>query len=222
MPASPQEASPFGRPTKAAPLPWGVVAARFTAERDCIASFLALEGAEIIAGVKPGNLVNVTNRLRPCGRNPYPLWHAYGAEVLAGTGLEGLVLRDRGDALLLYLYRPDLVQALLLRPPVSTILRDCGYPEPTDLASTLAHLRERMAGETFPHEIGVFLGYPLKDVLAFMGRIRLPFACQGPWKIYGRPEQSLELADRYRHCRCRMATRLQECADPAECLREAA
>ena len=222
MPANPQDVSPSGRPTRATPPPWGVVAARFTDERDCLTSFLALEGAEIIAGMKPGNLVNVANRLRPCGRNPYLLWHDYGSDVLAGTGLEGLVLRDRGDALLLYLYRPDLVQALLLRPPVATTLRDCGYPEPADLTRTLARLGERVAGEAFPHEIGIFLGYPLKDVLAFMGRIRLPFACQGPWKIYGKPEQSLELADRYRHCRCRMATRLQECTDPAECLREAA
>ena len=80
----------------------------------------------------------------------------------------------------------------------------------------------RVQANDFPHEIGIFLGYPLKDVLAFMGQVRLAFSCQGPWKIYGKPDQSLELADRYRHCRCRMAVRLQECTDPAECLREAA
>ncbi|HTG82619.1 MAG TPA: DUF3793 family protein [Geobacteraceae bacterium] len=207
---------------KTSPPSWRTLSARFTDERDCLASFLALESAEIIAGIKPGNLVNVTNRLRPCGRTPYLLWHAHGAELLAETGLEGLVLRDRGDSLLLYLYKPALLQELLLRTPVATILRHCHYPEPADLTATLAQLKERLTDATFPHEIGIFLGYPLKDVLAFMGRIRLPFACQGPWKVYGKPEQSLELADRYRHCRCRMAMRLQECADPVACLREAA
>jgi hypothetical protein len=219
MPTPPRLQS---RSAKLSPPPWRALAARFPEERDCLASFLALESAEIIAGIKPGNLVNVANRRRPCGRNPYLLWRAHGAELLVGTGLEGQVLRDRGDSLLLYLYRPDLMQELLLRPPVATILRQCHYPEPADMAATLGQLKERIKGGSFPHEIGIFLGYPLKDVLAFMGRIPLPFACQGPWKIYGKPEKSLELADRYRHCRCRMAMRLRECADPVACLREAA
>jgi hypothetical protein len=55
-----------------------------------------------------------------------------------------------------------------------------------------------------------------------MGQIALPFACQGPWKIYGRPEQSLELADRFRQCRCRMANLLLSNIDPVACLRQAA
>jgi hypothetical protein len=97
-----------------------------------------------------------------------------------------------------------------------------GYREPANLAATLAQLQGRVRAASFPHEIGIFLGYPLKDVLAFMGEIDLPFACQGPWKIYGNPRQSLELAACYRQCRCRMALRLTACGDPAECLREAA
>jgi hypothetical protein len=47
-------------------------------------------------------------------------------------------------------------------------------------------------------------GYPAKDVAAFMGLVKLPFACQGPWKIYGDPLQSLGLAEQYRCCRQRM------------------
>lgn len=206
----------------ASPPPWHTLAVRFPEGRECLASFLALESAEIIAGVKPGNLVNVANRQRPCGRNPYQLWHAHGDSLLAGSELEAMVLLDRGSSLLLYLYRRDLLQMILARKAVATILEKCRYREPCDLSLALAQLQTRVAQGSFPHEIGIFLGYPLKDVLAFMGSIALPFACQGPWKIYGRPEQSLELADRFRQCRCHMASRLQSCVDPVAFLRKAA
>ncbi|MCM2359052.1 MAG: DUF3793 family protein [Geobacteraceae bacterium] len=202
--------------------PWNAIAARFPDERDCLASYLALESAEVVAGVKPGNLVNVVNRKRPCGRNPYALWRRDGGTLLAASELAVLELLDRRSSLLLYIFREDLLQELLDRKPVAAILERCGYREPANLQATLADLQLRLRSGSFPHEIGIFLGYPLKDVLAFMGQITLPFACQGPWKIYGNPRQSLELAERFRECRCRMAFRLAGCDDPALCLQEAA
>jgi hypothetical protein len=204
------------------PPSWHSLTERFPDNRACLASFLALESAEIIAGVKPGNLVNIVNRVRHCGRNPYELWHIHGEALLAGTELRAFVLLDRGSSLLLYLYRRDLLQNVLDHRPVSAILGDCGYRDPARLIPTLDELRARVATGPFPHEIGIFLGYPLKDVLAFMGQIDLPFTCQGPWKIYGKPEHSLELAECYRKCRCRMGRRLRRCADPEACLRLAA
>jgi hypothetical protein len=71
----------------------------------------------------------------------------------------------------------------------------------------------------FPHEVGVFLGYPLKDVAGFMGWVDLPVTCQGPWKIYGNPDRSLALADGFRACRLRMDQRLRCCANASDCLR---
>ena len=72
------------------------------------------------------------------------------------------------------------------------ILHEAGYPErlrPTELVE----LRRRLvdyylavdAGKRieFPHEIGVFLGYPAQDVRGFMeGR---KATCRGAWHAYG-------------------------------------
>jgi hypothetical protein len=75
----------------------------------------------------------------------------------------------------------------------------------TPLDQLLAELKQRVAnGATFSHEIGLFIGYPAKDVAAFMGLIKLPLTCQGPWKIYGNPLESLNLVEQYRCCRQRM------------------
>jgi hypothetical protein len=198
---------------------WHSVARRFPAARDCLASFLAFESAEILAGAKPANLINLVNRPHHCGRNFYQLWKECGDALLGHCGLIGRVLVDRGASLLLLVYTPSLLDALLQSPATQAMLHRAGYAQAGETAAVLAELEERCrAGEGFPHEIGIFLGYPLKDVAAFLGWVAIPFTVQGPWKIYGRPEQSLALAECHRSCRGQMLQRLARCTTPVECL----
>lgn len=206
------DSSGAGRPV------WHRVSARFSDPRECLAAFLALEAAEVLYGAKPANLIGVANRLRPCGTNPYELWKRWGGAVLDGSGLAALELADRRDSVLLLLYSPSAMGRLLQRPNVTAVLRRAGYVDVEDKESVLDQLAARMGDVGFPHEIGVFLGYPIKDVAAFMGWVRLPFTCQGPWKIYGDPRESLRLAETFRCCRKKMAERLTSCASPFECL----
>jgi hypothetical protein len=198
---------------------WHSVARRFPAARDWLVSFLAYESAEILAGVKPANLINLVNRPHHCGRNFYRLWKESGCALLEQSGLVGRELIDRGDSLLLLVYAPPLLETLLLRPATRAMLHRAGYAPAAETETVLAELQERCrAGEGFPHEIGIFLGYPLKDVAAFLGWVALPFTVQGPWKIYGQPEKSLDLAASHRRCRERMVRKLARCCCPEECL----
>jgi len=202
-----------------APPCWRDLAPRFADDRACLAAFLAMETAEILAGVKPGNLINVVNQRQPCGRNLYALWEKFGPQLIAGCGLQARAVRRQNDALLLFVYRPRALDGLLTQRSVVAMLGKAGYPAEGTRDAVLDELERRLAGSTFPHEIGIFLGYPLKDVAAFMGWVGLPFACQGPWKIYGDPRASLRLAERHRACRCRMAWAVASCNDPLLCLR---
>ena len=198
---------------------WHTVARRFPEARDCLTSFLAYETAEILAGAKPANLINLIDRPHHCGRNFYRLWKAYGPALLGQSGLVGRVLVDRGASLLLLVYKPRLLSELLAKPAVAAMLRRAGYAGSEEIAPVLEQLGERcQGGEGFPHEIGIFLGYPLKDVAAFLGWVALPFTVQGPWKIYGQPEKSLDLAATHRRCRERMVRKLARCGRPEECL----
>jgi len=198
---------------------WHQLAGRFGDDSECLACFLALETAELLAGEKPANLINVVNRTQVCGKNLYRLWKRHGETLLRDSGLVGRELIDRGDSVLLFIFRPEVLTALLSRKDVAAVLRRARYREPLDLDRVLAELESRvLSGEAFPHEIGVFLGYPLKDVVSFMGWAPLPFACQGPWKIYGNPDSSLKLAGTFHHCRRRMARRLGSCETPFDCL----
>lgn len=197
---------------------WHDLAELFADERECLASFLALEAAEVLDGEKPANLVNLANRRRACGRNLYRMWRRHGASLLRQGNLAVRELVDRGDSLLLLLYRPQTLAKLLARPNVAGFLRKAGYSNPSDLQTSLTELQSRISVAGFPHEIGVFLGYPLKDVAGFMGWAPLPFTYQGPWKIYGDPAGSLDLAEAFLQSRCRMARRLRCCATPVDCL----
>ncbi|UFS70817.1 DUF3793 family protein [Geomonas sp. RF6] len=198
---------------------WQEYAERFPEDTDCLASFLALECAEVLQRAKPANLLNLSNRPRLCGKNLYRLWKEHGETMVRGTGLSVRVLADRGSSILLLLYRHDALHELLSRNSVKVILSRAGYSETGELERILDELQTRVQGTTFPHEIGVFLGYPLKDVVGFIGWPGLAFTCQGPWKIFGDPKESLKLAARHRLCRCKISLLLDSGCDPRECLK---
>lgn len=176
---------------------------------DCLAAWLLLEGAEVFGGIKPANLINLRNQPRHCGRNLYAIWQQEGVALIARSGLAAAVLADRDDSLLLLLYRPAMVEALLQQSSVRRLLGRAGYPDDAAMAMCVKLLSQRASAGAFPHEIGIFLGYPLKDVAAFMGLCRIPFSCQGPWKIYGNPAASLDLAAAFKKCRQNMARHLE-------------
>jgi len=102
------------------------------------------------------------------------------------------------------------------------MLHRLGYPADIAPRSLPDILKSRLAEGGFPHEIGIFLGYPLKDVAGFLGWTRLPFSCQGPWKIFGDPRPSLRLAARFRFHRQSMARRLARSDAPLFPLRDPA
>ena len=71
---------------------WSSITVKFPIERDCLASYVAWQAAEVLMGVKPANLVNVTNRTLPCGRNLATLWDDHNAEVLSLITIEAYQL----------------------------------------------------------------------------------------------------------------------------------
>ena len=70
-----------------------------------------------------------------------------------------------------------------------------------EAAALLAQLAERLCCEQdFPHEIGVFLGYPLSDVVGFIENSGRNFTCCGCWKAYGDPQAAQRHFAQLRKC----------------------
>lgn len=193
---------------------------QFSDPLDCLTAHLMLECAEVLAGVKPANLISLVNRTRPCGMNLYQLWHQFNERVISRlNNLQFMLLHNKGTALLLLCYSKASLEQHLAHSGIRALLHKAGYASEAEIDRLLAELKRRVATQkSFPHEIGLFIGYPAKDVAAFMGVVKLPFTCQGPWKIFGNPGQSLHLAEQFRSKRSCMGSRLLQCSDVNQCL----
>ena len=76
-----------------------------------------------------------------------------------------------------------------------------GYAS-TDVEYALLRLKERFGvGDKFPHEIGLFLDYPLGDVVGFIENEGRNFKLAGFWKVYGDSRAASKLFAKFKKCK---------------------
>ena len=158
---------------------------------------LVIKLAPVILGEKPAGLLRLTNCRRLAGGKQFDLFCARQREILAALRLECRILRRNSRNLVVLFFRQEILAAHLARPETAEFLRERNYIPGAELTE-LACRCEDSTGE-FPHEIGIFLGYPLKDVRGFLENpadcLTLP---HGLWRVAGDPAESLEIMARYR------------------------
>ena len=118
---------------------------------------------------------------------------------LRDKGVQVIALRYRAGRALIYMFRPEMLAKDLESARALSLLDVCGYmggnPE-----LCVGELCRRLYGrEDFPHEIGLFLGYPPADVDGFMHR-RADCKASGMWKVYDDVEGAACKFRRYRRC----------------------
>lgn len=110
------------------------------------------------------------------------------------------VLRAAGGKALVYVFRPRKLWKDLKAPGVKEFLLENGY-QPDTLCGLIRQLGERVQQDSgFPHEIGIFLGYPLEDVRGFIENKGNNYKCAGYWKVYSDEAQAKAMFDKFRHC----------------------
>lgn len=134
--------------------------------------------APTLAGLKPGNLFGCRCNECPCFESE--LRHV--SSVLKEKGVEVRQLKQ-GERALIYVYRPEKLWKQVSEKATQRFLARYGYSD-LDLEGCLERLSSRITGEDFPHEIGVFLGYPLHDVVGFIVNGGKRSKCTGYWKVY--------------------------------------
>lgn len=76
-------------------------------------------------------------------------------------------------------------------------LKFLGYPLEYDFDKYVNFLIEKLRSNILPDEIGIFLGYPLKDVVGFMGYGNYTFQNTKYWRIYGDPNVSQQVYNNF-------------------------
>lgn len=154
-------------------------------------------GAPTLANLKTASLFTVSAKTPEEARRLLEDW----LPVLARKGVSLEILRNRGNSLLVYLYREGRLQRDLCQCLARERLCREGYrcENPRQALETLKK-RLSESGE-FPHEIGLFLGYPPEDVEGFIENRGKNCKCVGCWKVYGDPEQAVRQFARFKKCR---------------------
>ena len=153
------------------------------------------QASPTLAGLKTGSLFTVPFRTEQELRADIDEMN----QRLAPKGVQLRILRVRRRALL-YLYRPSYLQKDFSKSAVAAILRQYGYAV-EDAESCVSRLRERLQrSEDFPHEIGLFLGYPAEDVQGFIEKRDADCKCVGCWKVYGDVDAAQKRFTQFEKC----------------------
>ena len=121
--------------------------------------------------------------------------------TLREKGVSVTLLRYENHRALVYVYREQKLLKELRKPGVAEFLQAQGYSS-LELEALLSRLRERLqTQEEFPHEIGLFLGYPLHDVVGFIENEGRNCCCVGCWKVYDCVCEAQKLFAKFQKCR---------------------
>lgn len=169
---------------------------------DYLQNLVVYHAAPTLLDLKPATLVcpgakerNLERALEECRLRLDDLFGVKIADFRNGSG-----------KLLLLVYNPGLLRTALEAREVCELLADAGYDMPTRSVETLlGRLREKCAGSCFPHEIGVFLGYPAGDVRRFMNDGGKGHCGVGCWKAYGDPAEAARRSARFNRAKMRAA-----------------
>ena len=149
-----------------------------------------------LAGIKTGNIF----------RSPFQSYESLYRDLrqlnrrLTPKGLRIIPLRVCGEYAMIYVYRPSKLREDLSSGDAKKILEQFGYSNDVP-ERCINHLRSRLREKgDFPHEIGLFLGYPPEDVKGFIENGAKGAKFVGYWKVYGDVEKAKKKFDSFSEC----------------------
>lgn len=143
--------------------------------------------APTLAGHKPASIITLSRK----NRNLYLLWEKYKECFLLGLDLEFFELRKDSEVITVLFYHKEKLRRLIYKETNINFLKQYGYRDSLNLYENLEVLKCRFE-KIFPHEIGVFLGFPLEDVICFIKSPEEKCLFCGYWKVYNNPESAKE------------------------------
>lgn len=156
---------------------------------------IAMQCAPLIAGLVISNILTVDEE--------------YSDKVIRlfeGTDISLITLIAKKGRVSFFLYREkklieylmdDEAKNLLHNIDLSYITSECGM-----LENFIRRYREYMIyGGYFPHEMGIFLGYPVEDVEGFIQNNGRNSLYTGYWKVYKNVPAKIRLFERFEQVR---------------------
>jgi len=160
-------------------------------------SLLAYHCAPTFNNLKPANLISIS--LNKYSDVNY-LLNIYSLKFKK-MGISIKKLCECSKYILVLVYRPKSLIDYIHIPSINNFLLNYGYKYDSCIDSYLNTLISHFNNCIFPHEIGVFLGYPLCDVKGFIENKGNNFKYSGYWKVYDNVLQTKKKFNEYTLCR---------------------
>lgn len=158
--------------------------------------YLVKQCSPTLAGLKTGSLFsycysdrdNLNNELREINR------------VISKKGLRMIPLKIEDNRALIYIWRIDRLDNDLKDSKACELLSRYGYTLRSSQGCINQLISRLNCDGEFPHEIGLFLGYPPEDVEGFIENNAKCYLCCGTWKVYGDSEKASNVFESYKRC----------------------
>ena len=121
-------------------------------------------------------------------------------QKLVKKGLRVLPLRLENGRAMIYVYRPNRLKSDLSHGTATRLLGERNYSMRSSDRCVLELMERLRDNAEFPHEIGLFLGYPPEDVDGFISNRAANSKCVGTWKVYGDEDAARKTFAKYKKC----------------------
>lgn len=151
---------------------------------------MALQCAPLLAGLKVSNLLIIPAEDI-----------AKMKQILLHSDVEYRILSVKGGKATILLFRREGLERYFADADVRKLLQRLGYQEESLPAMLFCFQKRYIAYQKkeggFPHEMGIFLGYPVEDVAGFIRHQGKAFLYNGYWKVYESPQKKAFLFQQF-------------------------
>ncbi len=176
---------------------------------------LANHCAPVLMGTKLSNLISVSKM--DFASNEEFLSNYKSLLKPYGIAIEKLC--ECEERMQLFVYNEERLARYLKKSRIAKFLSEYGY-ESNDLDVCISVLKSKLRHFEFPHEIGIFLGFPLDDVIGFIENQGQNYVFCRYWKVYHNPELAKRTFNLYDRLRDFVNERLGEGASIGIIMRE--
>ncbi|RJE49027.1 MULTISPECIES: DUF3793 family protein [unclassified Dehalobacter] len=152
--------------------------------------------APLLIASKPAELLTFTTAIK---KDVLETWDQIKDRLHPYVTVQEIVRNKASVSILFYI--ADRLSSILQIPENQHFLRSLGYFGEMDQDTAIQALKQKWLIGTFPHEIGLFLGFPLDDVADFIYFPDKKPLLIGYWKVYHSPEKARRIFREYNEAR---------------------
>lgn len=154
-------------------------------------------GAPTFFSDKPSSLIILKNT---AFSNLKDIWEKNKNHIKNAFSHNYIELKKTSKCVHILFYKDRNLEKTIFKKDACAYLESKGYPMKGALNEILISLKTKFSVEC-PDEIGIFLGYPLSDVLAFTSNSKCEAICVGYWRVYSNLSEAVSTFNAYDQAR---------------------